>query len=220
VEILAYVLFAVMAYLLGSIPSGYIAGLARGIDIRSVGSGNIGATNTFRILGKRAGSAVLLADALKGFLACWFAGWAGPTLLDYDPARALEVKEWFKITAGFAAILGHNYTLWLQFKGGKGIATTAGVLLALLPEVLAIALGAWIVMVLLTRYVSVASLAAAVSLAPAAWFTGCSHRLVIVSAFMGALAIYKHKANIHRLLAGTENRLQFRKAGAPKEAQP
>jgi acyl phosphate:glycerol-3-phosphate acyltransferase len=218
VVILSYSLIAVVAYLLGSIPTGFLVAKARGIDIRTVGSGNIGATNVFRYLGKPAGIFVLLADALKGWLAVavvakligeWF-----------YPAANQQAQECFQITAGACAILGHNYTCWLHFKGGKGIATSAGVLAALVLKPLLIILAVWIIVFALFRYVSLASIAAAVALPFAAWLTNQSLTLVIVAAAMGALAIYKHKANIIRLINGTENRIGGKKvplAGAGKQ---
>lgn len=216
--ILGYSLIAVVAYLLGSIPTGFLVAKARGIDIRTVGSGNIGATNVFRYLGKPAGIFVLLADALKGWLAV-----AVVTKLISEwfyPAANQQAQECFQITAGVCAILGHNYTCWLHFKGGKGIATSAGVLIALVPWPLAIILTVWIIVFVLSRYVSLASIAAAITLPFAVWLTKQSLTLVIVTAAMGALAIYKHKANIIRLINGTENRIGSKKeplAGAGKQ---
>ena len=118
-----------------------------------------------------------------------------------------ETVEWLMISAGLAAVLGHNYTCWLRFKGGKGIATSAGVLAALVPWALIIILSIWIIVFLLTRYVSLASISASFALPFAAWATGESLSLVIITAGLGALAIYKHKGNIQRLLKGTENRI-------------
>src|SRR5207237_10625106 len=149
--ILGYVLTVVVAYLLGSIPTGYLVAKARGIDIRSVGSGNIGATNAFRVLGKTAGITVLAIDGLKGFLACRFVA--------FGPGAPSEMHQ---MVAGLFAILGHNYTCWLRFKGGKGIATTAGVLLALAPTAFAIALTTFLIVLGLSRYVSLSSIVAAV----------------------------------------------------------
>src|SRR4026209_2673463 len=120
------------AYLLGSIPTGYLVAKARGIDIRKVGSGNIGATNVFRVLGKPAGIFVLMVDASKGFVACYFVGPLAYRWLAGPLANDSTTHEFLKITGGFLAILGHNYTCWLKFKGGKGIATSAGVILGLL----------------------------------------------------------------------------------------
>jgi len=115
------------------------------------------------------------------------------------------------VIAGVCAVLGHNYTCWLKFKGGKGIATTAGVYLALAPWVLLIALGAFILAIVLTRYVSVGSIAAAIALPIAVYWTQNNDLLNIVSLMLGVMAIYKHKSNIQRLMAGTENRLGNKK---------
>jgi glycerol-3-phosphate acyltransferase PlsY len=194
---------AVAAYLLGSIPTGYLVARARGIDIRAVGSGNIGATNVFRMLGKPAGILVLVVDGLKGYAAC---SW----LVDFvvQPfAVAPDKIEYLRIVAGISAVLGHNFTCWLKFKGGKGIATSAGVYFALAPLAAGIALVTWIVTAILTRYVSIASIAAAVALPAAVWLTPKSVVLRIVTTALGLLAIYKHKSNIQRLLNGTERRV-------------
>lgn len=201
---------AVLAYLLGSIPSGYVAARAKGIDIRTVGSGNIGATNVSRILGRTTGIAVLLADWLKG----WFAVAVLPRLVGAICGVAhVTVAEWsfHQIVAGLCVVLGHNYTVWLKFKGGKGIATSAGVLVALVPWALLTILTIWIVVFLISRYVSLASLAASFALPFATWLTDGRPVLVIVTAVMGALAIFKHRANIQRLLNGTENRFTRQK---------
>ena len=205
-------LVALAAYLLGSIPTGYLVARAKGVDIRTVGSGNIGATNVFRILGKPAGIFVLLADALKGWLAVRVvAVWLADTFL---PPDAMDGSvEIGRILATLFAVLGHNYTCWLRFKGGKGIATSAGVLTALVPWALLIILGVWIVLFVLTRYVSLGSIAAAVVLPFATWFTTQSLLLTAVTSAMSALAIYKHKGNIRRLLDGTESRISFKRKG-------
>lgn len=211
--IVCYLITALIAYLLGSIPTGYVVAKARGIDIRTVGSGNIGATNVFRILGKPAGIFVLLVDALKGFAACAFVGVLVHYVLFHEtPPHRTTTQEIHNIVGGFLAILGHNYTCWLKFKGGKGIATSAGVILALLPKALAVALVLWIVLFLVTRYVSVASIGAAAVLPFATWFFNPADRLlIIVAAVIGVLAIYKHKGNIKRLMNGTENRFGKKK---------
>ena len=213
-EILCYALSALAAYLLGSIPTGFLVARLKGIDIRTVGSGNIGATNALRILGKPAGIFVLLMDALKGWLA------VGPLTLLITLALSLPqggvVGETSSIVAGIGAILGHNYTCWLGFKGGKGIATSAGVLLALVPWALLIIFLTWIVVFASTRYVSLGSLAASAVLPFASWLTHESLAKVIITGAMGALAIYKHKGNIQRLLAGTEPRVGRRKTEVVK----
>ena len=209
-EIAVYATTILLAYLLGSVPTGFLVGKARGIDVRMVGSGNIGATNVMRALGKRLGAFVLIIDGLKGYLAC---AWIPHLALSLGNAAAIHV-EFLRILAGIAAILGHNYTCWLKFKGGKGIATSAGVLGALVPWSLLIIASVWLLVFAATRYVSLASIAAAFTLPFAAWLTRSSLIMVAITAAIGALAIYKHRSNIHRLLQGTENRVAWRKREA------
>lgn len=205
-----FIFAAVGAYLLGSLPSGYLVARAKGIDIRSVGSGNIGATNVFRALGKKLGILVLVLDGLKGYAACvWLCDLLIPRFAGAD-YWGLEIR----VTAGVAALLGHNYTCWLRFKGGKGIATSAGVLAALVPWSLLIILSVWIVTVLATRYVSLASVFASAALPVAALLTHenkGSFLMFLVLTAMTALAIYRHRSNIKRLLSGTETRIQLRR---------
>ena len=205
--ILAYIMTALAAYLLGSIPTGYLVAKAKGIDIRTVGSKNMGATNVFRVLGKGPGIFVLLVDGLKGFAA---AAWLCDVILRNFSVPAEQVLT-LHVVAGICAVLGHNYTCWLNFKGGKGIATTAGAYFALAPLSVTIALGVWILFFFATRYVSVASIAAAAALPTAVWLTQKSLLLSIVTTVLGIMAIYKHKANIQRLRAGTESRVNFKK---------
>jgi acyl phosphate:glycerol-3-phosphate acyltransferase len=202
---------AVGAYLLGSIPTGFLVARAKGVDIRAVGSGNIGATNVFRILGKPAGVLVLMVDGLKGFAACaWFcdliAGWA-------------QVPEprinGLRIMAGVAAVVGHNFTCWLHFRGGKGIATSGGAYFALAPLAAGISLAVWVVIVAVSRYVSLASIAAAVVLPAAVWLTQ-GLALGLVTSVLGLMAIWKHRSNIERLIRGTERRLG--QSSSPPEA--
>lgn len=216
--IAGYILTVLIAYLLGSIPTGFLVAKARGVDIRTVGSGNIGATNVFRILGKAAGVFVLVVDAAKGWLAVFVAaklvsGW-------FYPEAGSPALEWFRLCAGIAAILGHNYTCWLHFKGGKGIATSAGVLVALVPKPLLVVLAIWIIIFALSRYVSLASILAAFSLPFAAWAFGETWTIVFVTAALAALAIYKHKANIQRLINGTENRIGAKKGSSAEAPKP
>lgn len=198
-----------LAYLLGSIPTGFLFGKAKGIDIRTIGSGNIGATNVVRSLGKGAGALVLLADAAKGWLAVAIVAKLVSDAL-HMPTDRLN-QEWLAICAGLAAILGHNYTCWLHFKGGKGIATSAGVLVALVPLPLLIILAVWIAVFVVTRYVSLASICASVTLPFACWATARGTALILVTAAMAALAVFKHRANIQRLLQGTESRLSLKR---------
>lgn len=223
--VLAYILTALGAYLLGSIPFGFLAAKAKGIDIRSVGSGNIGATNAMRVLGKPIGITVLLLDVAKGYAAVV---WLTPMLFnqlcvwlhhhssatyDYFQYQPGEVQARFFVLAGVCAVLGHNYTCWLKFKGGKGIATTAGVYLALAQWPLLIALGVFLLAVILTRYMSVGSIAGAIALPTAVWVMAPHDLLLgIVTTALGVMAIYKHKSNIQRLMAGTENRFGKKKS--------
>jgi glycerol-3-phosphate acyltransferase PlsY len=211
-----YILTALAAYLLGSIPFGFLVAKAKGVDIRNVGSGNIGATNAMRVLGKPAGIFVLLMDALKGYAACaclppLIFNWLEPHFFGLAPgfhAEPFELQIKYYVVAGIFAVLGHNYTCWLKFKGGKGIATTAGVYLALAPWAVLVALVVFIAAVLITKYVSVGSIVAAIALPATVWIMP-PHNLFLnlVTTALGALAIYKHKSNIQRLMAGTENRL-------------
>ena len=204
---------ALGAYLLGSLPTGFLIARAKGIDIRNVGSGNIGATNAIRVLGKPAGIFVLLADAAKGFCAVTFLSFFIFLFFYGDKGDETMDAGWnLPIIAGIFAVLGHNYTCWLKFKGGKGIATTAGVYLALAPWALLIALVVFILALLVSRIVSVASMSAAVALPAAVWVMMPQNIFLgIVTTALGALAIYKHKANIQRLRAGTENRFGQKK---------
>jgi len=210
VEPLSYIAIAITAYLVGSIPTGFLVAKAKGVDIRSVGSGNIGATNVFRILGKPAGVFVLVFDGLKGFAACaWFSD-----VVIKSFAVTPDDEVYLRLVAGLAVVIGHNFTCWLKFKGGKGIATSAGVLAALVPWALIIILSIWIILFILTRYVSLGSVAAAFTLPFATWLTTKNWTLTIVTGLMGALAIYKHRGNIQRLLSGTESRISFKRKGA------
>jgi acyl phosphate:glycerol-3-phosphate acyltransferase len=208
VSVFAYILIALGAYLLGSIPTGYLVARTRGVDIRTVGSKNMGATNVFRVLGKGPGIFVLLADAFKG--------WGAIALARYVIHSQSAVpgglhEAGAPIVAGLFAILGHIFTCWLKFKGGKGIATSAGVMVALVPVALLISLVMWLVAFVATRYVSVASIVASTVLPVATWFTTRDLMLTVVTALVAALAIYKHKTNLQRLRNGTENRFSFKK---------
>jgi acyl phosphate:glycerol-3-phosphate acyltransferase len=207
VPVFDYIIVAVAAYLLGSIPFGFLVAKAKGVDIRSVGSGNIGATNAMRVLGKPAGIFVLLMDALKGYAAVKIFSMFMMKAPPYDDA-SWHSYYCISVIAGVGAVLGHNYTCWLKFKGGKGIATSAGVYLALAPWALLAALVIFILAVLITKYVSVGSIAAAIALAVTVWIMTPQNVLLgVVTTALAVLAIYKHKSNIQRLMAGTESRL-------------
>lgn len=219
-----------IAFLLGSIPFGLLIAKAKGINIREHGSGNIGATNVLRVVGKKYGITCLLLDALKGFIPVLLAinvisiaGRAPLMTFDFpdnwilhlSAAEALKGQIAHILTA-LAAVLGHNYSPWVGFRGGKGIATSAGVFLALMPAGLGILVIVFLVVFLTTRYVSLASIVAAAAL-PMVTFWGSWHHgrvqdgtwnkpLFVFTVVIGLLAIWKHRSNIQRLRNGTENR--------------
>ncbi|MBF9221789.1 glycerol-3-phosphate 1-O-acyltransferase PlsY [Hymenobacter ruricola] len=204
-----YIALALLtAYLLGSIPTALwvgrrFFGLA---DIREHGSGNAGATNTFRVLGPKAGSAVLLVDALKGFVAAYFL----PRLLVTHGAIAPEHELYFKLACGVLAVVGHIYPVFAQFRGGKGVATILGMMLGVAPATVGVCLGVFVVMLLLFRYVSLASMTAGVSFALLQLlpqFRPQQSFMVYVGFVLAALLIYTHRANIGRLRNGTESRV-------------
>ena len=204
----AFLVSACLAYLIGSFPSGYLAGRCHGIDLRTVGSGNIGATNAMRALGKRWGYAVFAADAIKGALAV-LSGFAIANLPRFQGLEPVHVA----VIAALFAIIGHSFPVWLGFNGGKGIATSAGIMLALFPfPVFLSGLLVWVALFFFTRYVSVASLGAAVTLPAVAFAMAaigrCDPMLAVISAIMSMLAIWRHKDNIKRLLSGTEKRFE------------
>jgi len=200
----------VAAFLIGSIPTGWLLGKMRGIDLREHGSKNIGATNALRVLGKPAGIFCFIVDAGKGLGAVLIAQTlAGPMV---DPGLA-------GVVGAVSGILGHNFTPWLGFKGGKGIATSVGALVALLPAIVPLLLVVWLLVFFTTRYVSLASVAASVALPvfailQAIWFGGLSPWLLGFACLAGGLAVLRHKSNIQRLLAGTENRFTGKKPAA------
>ena len=201
-----YLLAALVGYLLGSFPTGLLIGRwLCNIDIRQYGSKNIGTTNMFRTLGPKAAGIVLVGDMGKGMLAVAFANW-----LAGEPQIALG------LTGGLAAVLGHNYPIFLKFKGGRGVATAFGVLCLLQPKVVMIVFPVWLVLVLLTRYVSLGSVVAAFVAPIAAWWFDYELPLVIFTTAAAAFVIIRHKENIGRLLAGTESRI---KAGSTETLQ-
>jgi len=202
-----------LGYLLGSIPTAYIFGrVLENLDIREHGSGNVGATNTFRVLGKGPGICVLVIDILKGVLAVVLIG------------RLFGVNGiWPFILLGLAAVAGHNWTIFLRFKGGKGIATSFGVLIGLvvqfpgLSAVLLACVAGWTVCFLISGYVSLSSLLAAVILPAAMVLTRQPPEFLILGGVFCVFIIYRHRSNIQRLLAGTESRVRtpFRGAKRP-----
>ncbi len=201
-----FILCIAAAYLLGSIPSAYLAGrLLKNIDIRQHGSGNVGASNVFRVVGKKWGILVLIADALKGFLALvLIARWG----YQHHP---LFSKPLYFLLTGMAAVAGHNWTVFLNFHGGKGVATSLGVGLGLFPKAALLALSVWIALLIPFGYIAVSSMAAALSF-PLWIFLLYRHiegfMLILgITIVLAVLLIYMHSSNIQRLLRGTENRV-------------
>ena len=183
-----------LSYLLGSVPTGYILGWLSGIDVRTLGSGNVGATNVARVVGRGQGLLTLTADAAKGWLPIF-------------AAQQLGVSLPMTLLAGAAAFLGHLYPVFLGFKGGKGVATAFGVFLALAPLATLCMIGVFAVSILACRIVSLSSLAAAVSAPPILWLLGFSPMVIVLGVGIAVMIILRHRGNIGRVLAGTEPRL-------------
>lgn len=184
------------SYLIGSFPTGYLFGkILKGMDIREHGSGNPGATNVFRVVGPTAGVLTLLIDFAKGFVAVVLAR----IHLSHEP-RLLAL-------IGLCAILGHSFSLFLKFRGGKGVITSAGVFFAILPIPTAIALGIFLVALLSTRYVSVGSISGAIGLCVSAWIMLDSKFLIAVVTASSLLIIFLHRKNIQRLIHHQESRV-------------
>lgn len=237
-----------LAFLLGSIPFGLLIAKAKGINIRQHGSGNIGATNVLRVVGKKYGITCLILDALKGFIPVVIAvnlilieGKRGG-LLHIDglesfamtlPASQQFLGQLMHVVTALAAILGHNYSPWVGFRGGKGIATSAGVLLALMPAGVGVLAIVWCAVFAITRYVSLASIVAAAALPlmthygarfhhtnndeslPTLWEAGTWNKpLFFFSLLVAVLAIWKHRTNIQRLRTGTEHRFSRKSKNA------
>jgi glycerol-3-phosphate acyltransferase PlsY len=202
-----------LAYLAGSIPFGLIVGLARGIDVRKQGSGNIGASNVGRLLGKKFFFFVMFLDLLKGLIPMLAASWV---VRGTPPTQTIYIL-WLSV--GFAAVFGHMFSLFLKFKGGKGVATSAGILLGLWPFYTLpgfVTIGTFIVLFFATRYISVGSIGAAIMF-PIAYLIigwrcgwdplGSQWPLLAFAIVISGLVIWKHRSNIARLRAGTEHRM-------------
>jgi glycerol-3-phosphate acyltransferase PlsY len=207
---LPLLIYSLPAYFLGSIPFGLLIGRIRGIDIRSHGSGNIGATNVWRVLGPRWGLITFLLDAAKGFLAVRTA-----EHLAHLYARPPIPEDYYAYAALFSAlacILGHSFPVWLRFRGGKGVATSLGVLLAMVhPLAVGVVLAVWGIVFGISRYVSLASILAALALPIAVGVLLYFHYMegrpyLAFSCAAAFLVIRRHRENIQRLFAGTENR--------------
>jgi len=206
------------AYLLGSVPFGLLVGWTRGIDVRKAGSGNIGATNVGRLLGKKFFFVVFFLDMLKSLVPMLVAGHFAHRSSVITPTLYFE---WLLV--GFAAMFGHMFSVFLKFTGGKGVATSAGIILGLWPfytQPAFITLTIFVVVLYTTRYMSIASISAAISF-PVCYLTMATLRqwdpfghqwpLTLFSLLLATLVVYKHRTNIQRLRAGTENRLGAKK---------
>ena len=196
----------IASYLLGSIPFGYLAGRLAGIDIRRCGSGNVGATNVIRTLGKGYGYPVFVADFLKGFGAVKMS-----LLIATRGNSEWNSPEMFGILAAISSVIGHSFPVWLRFKGGKGVATSAGALLGLAPVAAIAGAAIWTLTFWLTRYVSVASIIAAAALPViilvTTWLSGAAGKSLFYSAVcLAAVVIWRHRSNLSRLAHGTEPR--------------
>lgn len=197
---IADVAVVVASYLLGAVPFGYLAGRLRGIDLRKHGSGNTGGTNAIRVLGARYGVPALMLDVAKG---------VAPVVL----ARHVDGLG-LAVLAGVAAMLGHTFPVFLGFGGGKGVATAAGVMLALVPWLTGALFVVWIVMVLLTRYVSVGSITIALGLIVGVFVLAEPWPVRALALFASGMVLWRHRANIARLRAGTEHRVNLRRRPA------
>lgn len=193
------IIFTLLAYLFGSLPNGLYVAKVKNVDIRNKGSKNTGATNVFRVMGAKFGILVLILDALKGFL---------PLIL----AEKAGVHENILVLIGVTAVIGHTFSPFLNFKGGKGVATSLGIFLYLTPVPMLITLAMFFIVVGISKYVSLGSVLASILLPllilimPANEKLGNKTVVFIISALLGAYIIYKHRANIERLKNGTENK--------------
>jgi len=194
--------FAILSYFLGAVPFGLLLSRVKGVDIRQVGSKNIGATNVFRSVSKTLGVLTFVADGLKGFVPAWLfpkivAAWGHGA-----------PPPWLGLLFAALAIAGHTWPVYIKFKGGKGVATSAGALIGIAPAATGIGLVTWILAMALTRYVSVSSIAAALIVPAAGWGLYAKQGLALPIALtvIGLLIVWRHKGNIQRLMNGTEHR--------------
>jgi glycerol-3-phosphate acyltransferase PlsY len=194
-NILALCIVVSAAYLIGSIPTGLLLGKAYGIDVRKEGSGNIGATNLYRTVGRKVGIITLIGDCLKGLL---------PVVL----VKFSSLPPEFAVWVGLAAFCGHVFSVFLKFKGGKGVATALGVFLALAPLATAIAIALFAGFMFLWRYVSLGSISAAAAMPLAVYFLGGSRTLTTATVIISLIVIARHHENIRRLLSGSESKFK------------
>ncbi|VGO20734.1 glycerol-3-phosphate 1-O-acyltransferase PlsY [Pontiella sulfatireligans] len=197
------ILLTLAAYLFGAIPFGLLVAKSRGVNIREHGSGNIGATNVFRVVGKGWGIFTFTLDALKGFIPAFFFSKIG------------ELPFEWGVLFGMAAIIGHTFPVYLKFKGGKGVATSAGMLIGIAPVAVAVGFLFWVICLVLSRIVSLASIIAAIAVGITVWVEGEKPVAVkIALSILSLLVVWLHRANIKRLMNGTESRF-----GKKKEAK-
>lgn len=206
---------AVFSYLVGSIPTAYLLGKLKGIDLRREGSGNVGATNAFRVLGPLAGAISLLLDIGKGLLVVTVLVRISVDLVSPSEVGqavpAVGQADWLKILAGISAIAGHNWTVFLKFRGGKGVATSAGVFLGLVPGAVGLSALLWLGTVALSGYVSLGSMLAALSLPLFIWLLGKKVEFTLFGLLAAILVIIRHRSNIKRLIRGEENKISLRR---------
>jgi acyl phosphate:glycerol-3-phosphate acyltransferase len=193
---MAAIILIGFAYLLGSVPTGFLLGYFAGVDVRKAGSGNVGATNVARVAGKKLGLVTLVADTAKGFV---------PVFVAREIGLSMDIAGWVAL----AAFLGHVYPIFLKFQGGKGVATALGALLALAPAATGVLVVVFLVVALATQTVSLASIVAAAMAPLALWVFDYPSPLIGVTSLIALLILWRHRENIRRLLAGKEPRFNL-----------
>jgi glycerol-3-phosphate acyltransferase PlsY len=196
--VISEIFLVAFAYLLGSVPTGYILGYFSGVDVRKEGSGNVGATNVARVAGKKLGLLTLIGDAAKAIIPVY-------------TARSMGFDDKIMALAALSAFLGHLYPVFLKFKGGKGVATALGGLLALAPEATAVLLVVFLIVFAASRYVSLASMIAAAAAPAAVWLMDYPPSVAALAAVMALYIIWRHRENIRRLLSGAEPKFSAKK---------
>lgn len=201
------ILVVLVAYLIGGIPFGFLIGKVRGVDVRTVGSKNIGATNVFRTVGKKWGLIAFVCDVMKGFLPTLFVSlWVTNTEQDLD-------WKWLPLVVGITCVVGHMLTPYMKFRGGKGVATAFGALLALIPATVGIAFAVFALIFACSHYISLGSCVAAITLMVMIWVPFLDHAgyhdlpLSILVSLIAVFIVWKHRSNIGRLVRGEENKI-------------
>ncbi len=206
--IISYIVGIIISYLIGGIPFGYVIAVAKGVDIRTEGSGNIGATNVGRVLGKKYGLIIFALDMLKGFIVVYFV----PAVVSSAVNIPTTPDNLLVVLCGFCAVLGHAFPVFLNFKGGKAVATSFGVFIWLVPISIGIAFGVWLLTVIVSRYVSLGSMIGSLSLVGVIVIVvdspfGDNIYLMAMSVAVAILIIARHTSNIRRIIAGTEKKV-------------